>query len=127
MHSSNVVDLMEQTIDKVRQMVDANTVIGTPISVGDGTTLIPISKISIGLGSGGSDIKTKTQTGFGFGGGGGAGITMSPIGFVVVSNGQVRIMPINEQASSTADRVVEMVPDLINKVSDMFENKNNQE
>lgn len=120
---SNVADLMAQTVEKIRQVMDVNTIIGNPIITADGTTLIPVTKISIGIGSGGADIKAKgdaKNNDDGFGGGGGAGISISPIAFVVISNGDAKILPINAQASSTADRVVEMVPDVVSKISDMF-------
>ncbi|MFI3115150.1 MAG: spore germination protein GerW family protein [Clostridia bacterium] len=117
---SNVSDLMSQTVEKIRQVVDTNTIIGTPITTADGVTLIPITKMSIGIGSGGTDVKLKDSSD-GFGGGSGAGITISPIAFVVIANGDVKILPINGPASSTADRMVEMMPDIVTKVSDLFD------
>lgn len=122
---SNVSDLMSQTVEKIRQVVDVNTIIGDPIVTADGTTLIPITKMSIGIGSGGADMKAKDSSqNDGFGGGSGAGITISPVAFVVISKGDVRILSINEPASSTADRVVEMVPDVVSKISNLFDKKN---
>lgn len=121
---SNVSDLMAQTVEKIRQVIDTNTIIGEPIVTADGTTLIPITKMSIGIGTGGADIRPKDgSTKDGFGGGSGAGITISPIGFVVISNGEVKILSINGPANSTADRVVEMVPDVVSKISDLFDKK----
>lgn len=123
---SNVSELMTQTVEKIRQVIDVNTIIGEPMTV-DGVTLIPITKMSIGVGTGGADIRPKENTNFsGFGGGSGAGISISPIAFVVITNGEVRIMPVNEPASSTADRVVEMVPDVVSKLTDLFEKKKNK-
>lgn len=127
---SNVSNLMTETIEKIRQVVDVNTVIGETITTYDGTTLIPITKMSIGIGSGGADIKGKDAgTKDGFGGGSGAGISISPVAFVVISKGEVKILPVNGPASTTADRVVEMVPDVVDKISDLFgkKNKNQQE
>lgn len=125
---SNVADFMSQTIEKIRQVIDVNTVVGNPIVIADGTTLIPITKMTIGIGSGGADIKSKTpNTEDGFGGGGGAGITISPIGFVVISNGEAKILPLNAQANSTADRMVEMVPSVVDKISDLFNKKDNNQ
>ena len=123
---SNVSDFMSQTIEKIRQVIDVNTIVGNPIVTADGTTLIPITKVSIGIGSGGSDIKAKTgnlNATDGFGGGGGAGVTISPIAFVVISNGEAKILSINAPANSTADRMVEMVPGVVSKISDMFDKK----
>ena len=125
---SNVSDFMSQTVEKIRQVIDVNTIVGNPIVTADGTTLIPVSKMSIGIGSGGADIKAKTgnlNENDGFGGGGGAGITISPVAFVVISNGETKILPINTPANSTADRVVEMVPGVVSKISDMFDKKTN--
>ncbi|MFI3227225.1 MAG: spore germination protein GerW family protein [Clostridia bacterium] len=121
---SNVSDLMMQTVEKIRQVIDTNTIIGDPIVTADGTTLIPITKMSIGIGSGGADLKSKDGSiKDGFGGGSGAGITISPIAIVVISKGETRILPINGPANTTADRVVEMVPDVVSKISDLFEKK----
>lgn len=131
MSSSKASDFMSETLEKVRQIVDVNSVVGNPILLADGTTIIPVTKISIGVGSGGSDIKSKDgKISDAFGGGGGAGINISPLCFVVVSNGQAKILSINEPASTTAERMVEMVPDVVTKISDMFnkkEEKNEEE
>lgn len=127
---SNVSELMNGTIEKIKHAFDVNTIIGNPIVTADGTTIIPVTKMSIGIGSGGADIKPKGDTkndNDGFGGGSGAGLTVSPVAFLVVSGGDVKILPINGPASSTADRIVEMVPDVINKVSDMLDKKTKSE
>ncbi len=126
---SNVSDLMSQTVEKIKQIVDVNTIIGNPIITADGTTLIPVTKITIGLGSGGADIKAKgdvKNNNDGFGGGSAAGVTVNPVAFVCISKGEVKILPINVPANSTADRVVEMVPDVVNKISDMFNKKKDE-
>ena len=78
MSENSIKSIMDVTMDKLRAMVDANTIIGHPIVV-DGVTLIPVSKVSFGLATGGSDFPSKTQSGL-FGGGGGAGVTVSPLG-----------------------------------------------
>lgn len=127
---SNVSELMSGTIEKIKQTFDVNTIIGNPIVTGDGTTIIPITKMSIGVGSGGADIKPKASSKNdhdGFGGGGGAGLTIAPIAFLVVSNGEVKVLPINSPVSSTADRVVDMVPDVLNKINDFLDKKNKTE
>ena len=93
--SHPIEDLMSTTMQKIREMVDANTIVGTPISTADGITLIPISKLSFGFGSGGSDMKGKTSGDQQlFGGGGGAGVMLSPVAFIVISNGSARILSI---------------------------------
>lgn len=125
---SNVSDLMGQTVEKIRQSVDANTIIGQPIVTADGTTLIPITKINIGIGVGGSDLKHKESGQVqGFGGGSGAGITVNPVGFIVVSNGDVTVLPISGNPSSTADKVVELVPEIVNKITELFAKKDSDE
>lgn len=119
-------ELLSSTMENIKEMVDVNTIIGDPIVTQDGTTLIPISKVSVGFASGGSDFQKKNaapDTPLAFGGGGGAGITVSPVAFVVVSNGMTRILPVNAPADSSMDRILEMVPDVVNKVSEFWEKR----
>ena len=110
--------VMSTTMQKIKEMVDVNTIIGNPITTPDGTTIIPVSKVSFGFASGGSDLPTSNpkQT---FCGGGGAGITLQPIAFLVVHEGNVRLLQI-ATSSNTADKVVNAVPDIIDKVSDVL-------
>ena len=109
--------VMSTTMQKIKEMVDVNTIIGNPITTPDGTTIIPVSKVSFGFASGGSDLPTSNpkQT---FGGGG-AGITLQPIAFLVVHEGNVRLLQI-ATSSNTAYKVVNAVPDIIDKVSDVL-------
>ena len=119
----SVKDLMGETMEKVRSMVDVNTIIGDPIVTQEGTTLIPISKVSVGFASAGSDFvskNSKESAPLCFGGGGGAGISINPVAFVVVSNGMARILPVNMPADTTVDRLVEMIPDAVSGVSNFF-------
>lgn len=128
MNEHPISNLMEATMEKIKQMVDVNTIIGNPIVTQDGTTLIPISKVSFGFGSGGSDFLSKNANAAAplcFGGGGGAGVTISPVAFVIIYNGNARILPVNAPADSTVDRLVEMIPDVVNKVSSYFANRKN--
>ncbi len=108
--------LMGVTMQKIKEMVDVNTIIGEPVLTPDGTTIIPVSKVSFGFASGGTDLPTRQpkQT---FGGGGGAGITLQPLAFLVVKDGDVKLLQI-ATASNTADKVVNTVPDIIDKISD---------
>ena len=109
--------LMGTTLEKIKQMVDINTIIGDPITSPDGTIIIPVSKISYGFASGGSDFASKVQTDKSFfGGGAGAGVTISPIAFITISNGNVKMLQIDPYNSS-ADRIVGMVPDVVDKIS----------
>ncbi len=109
--------LMGTTLEKIKQMVDINTIIGDPITSPDGTIIIPVSKISYGFASGGSDFASKVQTDKSFfGGGAGAGVTISPVAFITISNGNVKMLQIDPYNSS-ADRIVGMVPDVVDKIS----------
>lgn len=116
-----ISDLMTETMSKIKEMVDVNTIIGNPIVAADGTTVIPVSKVSFGFGAGGSEFASKhTASGspLAFGGGSGAGVTVSPVCFLVIGkDGSANILGINAQASDTVDRLVEMIPGAINKVS----------
>ncbi len=113
--ANNVEGLMGVSIEKVREMVDANMVVGSPIAMADGLTLIPISKISYGFASGGSDLPAKTGADL-FGGGAGAGINVVPVAFLTIKDGNVNILPVVSKPD-TMDRVISMVPDLLDKVS----------
>ena len=122
-------DLMEVTMSKIREMVDVNTIVGTPIVAGE-VTIIPESKVSCGFASGGSDFATKNQPAGkdnAFGGGSGAGVNIIPIGFLIVRGDNVRMLPIAMPASSTADRVLEMVPDIVEKISEMVPKKDKKD
>lgn len=119
--SQNVSELLGASMAKVREMVDANTVVGTPISTGDGTTLIPISKISFAMASGGSDLKPKAAaSALPFGGGAGCGVKIIPVGFLVLQGERVRMLPITEPATSTADRLIEQIPELVDRINEMI-------
>ena len=109
--------LMGVTIEKIRDMVDTSTIIGDPIHVDDTTTIIPVSRVTFGFVSGGSDVGPSSNKQM-FGGGSGAGVTVSPVCFLVIGkDGSANILGINAQASDTVDRLVEMIPGAINKVS----------
>ena len=114
--SNSVPNMMEGMLHKIREMIDANTVMGNPVTTPDGTTIIPISKVSIGFGGGGSDFATNKASNP-FGGGAGGGVKVTPVAFIVVSNGNVRMLPVAQAANTTADRLVEMIPDTLDKVS----------
>lgn len=123
--SEKLPNMLETTIQKIRDMVDANTVVGQPITTSDGTTILPVSKISIGLGGGGSDfVSSKVPNGqMPFGGGVGAGVKVTPVCFLVVKEGNVRILTIAEPANSTADRIVEMVPETLDRIGSFLDKK----
>lgn len=119
-------DLMSTTMQKIREMVDVNTIVGQPITTPEGMTLIPISKLSFGFASGGSDFVSKNHKpgeNNTFGGGSGAGVNISPIAFLIVKGDSVRLLPVDPPAATTVDRVIEMVPEVVNKVTDFLEKK----
>ena len=108
-----VDELMRSTMEKIREMVDTNTIVGQPIHTPDGVTLIPISRASFGFGSGGGDYgKAQPHQ---FGGGGGAGVKIDPVAFLVIKDGVTRVLPVAVPPATAVDRVIEMVPDLMDK------------
>lgn len=118
-------DLMNATLEKVRGMMDANTVVGKPIEAG-GVIVIPISKISIGYASGGSDFAQKNQKqekDNAFGGGAGMGVTITPVSFLVIREGTVRVVGVEHAPETTVDRVIELVPQMVDKVEDIIQKK----
>ena len=118
--SQKLPNMLENTVQKIREMVDVNSVIGEPITTPDGVTIIPVSKVSVGFGGGGSDFVKNENA---FGGGVGGGVKVTPICFLIVKDGNVRMMPAAEPANTTADRIVEMVPDTLDKLTAYLDSK----
>ena len=114
--SQKLPNMLESTIQKIREMLDVNTVVGTPITTPDGVTIIPVSKISVGFGGGGSDFAKKTGA-EPFGGGVGGGVKVSPVCFLVVKDGNVRMLSVPTPANTTTERIVEMIPDTLDKIT----------
>ena len=121
--SQNVPKMLENTIAKIREMVDVNSVIGNPITTPDGVTIIPVSKVSVGFDGGGSDFVSKSGGENPFGGGAGGGVKINPIAFLVVKEGSVRMIPVATPANTTADRIVEMVPDTLDKIAAFLDSR----
>lgn len=122
--SKNVSEVLSASMSKVREMVDANTVLGDPITVGEGTTLIPISRIGFALASGGADLNGKNGAAVGnFGGGAGCGVKITPVGLICITGEKVRVIPVAEPASTASERLIEQIPELIEKVSQLLEDK----
>ena len=122
--SQNLPNMLENTIAKIREMVDVNSVIGNPITTPDGVTIIPVSKVSVGFGGGGSDFSNKNANSeLPFGGGVGGGVKVNPVCFLIVKDGNVRMMPVAAPANTTADRIVEMVPDTLDKLTAYLDSK----
>ncbi len=109
-------------MQKIKEMVDANTIIGDAITVSNGTVIIPVSKVSFGFASGGSDFPTKIPNKELFGGGSGAGVTISPVAFLVIGKDGVKLIQVQKDVN-TVDKVVEAVPNLVDKVTDMIKNR----
>ena len=118
MENSNISSLMEVTLTKIKEMVNVDTVVGTPIETVDGITIIPVSKVSYGFGGGGSDFPVKEKSGFG--GGNAAGIKIDPLGFLIVKDGSVRMINMTPPAANTVDRVIEKLPDVIDMIEDLI-------
>ena len=121
--SEKLPNMLEGTIQKIREMVDVNSVVGEPIHTPDGVTLIPVSKVSVGFGGGGTDFVNSRGGENPFGGGFGGGVKVTPMCFLVIQGGSVRMMPVPVPASSTADRIVEMVPDTLERLNAMLDSK----
>ena len=119
-----ISEMMETTMQKVRDMIDANTIIGDPIKTEDGVTLIPVSKLSFGFAGGGSDSAKKDNA---FGGGIGAGVKVDPVAFVVVKGENITMMHITPPSKTTMDRIIETVPSVLEKVTDFLDKDKEEE
>ena len=121
---NKVNKLLGVSMDKIKEMVDVNTVMGEPINTPDGTTIIPVMRVSYGFGAGGSDLPSKNVPNAGlFAGGSGAGVSISPVGFLVVSGGDVKMVPITDNAGAAIDKILQTVPVAVDKVTDFFKKR----
>ena len=120
-----VQEIMASSLEKIRDIVDSNTVIGSPIHTQDGTTILPISKVSFGFVSGGTDFATKTQKDL-FGGAASAGGSVTPVGFLVIKEGSVKLMQLAE-GGATLDRLINMMPEVIDKLEALIGKKTKKE
>ena len=114
MATKPISELTDSSMKNLQALIDSNSVIGKAVTTPDGTTILPVSKVTFGYASGGSDLPA-TQKEL-FGGGTGGGVSITPIAFLVIRSGDVKVLPV-QPYQSTADRVVGMAPDLIDKVS----------
>lgn len=117
MGDNKIQAILDTTMDKLKAMVNADVITGEPMVV-DGLTLIPVSKVAYGIATGGSDFATKNQQGL-FGGGSGAGVTVSPIAFMVIKDGNVKMVPIYNELT-TLEKAVNMAPEIIDKTKELF-------
>ena len=113
--SEHISGLTDNSMKNLKTLVDADTVIGNPITTPDGTMIIPVSKVSFGFATGGSDLASKSPKDVS-GGGSGGGVTIQPLCFLVVKNGDVKILHINSN-NSTGSQALNMIPDVIDKIS----------
>ena len=128
--NNNISEMLTSSMEKIQRMVDVNTIVGKPVDVGNGVTIIPISKVHIGMGGGGTDFATKNALSAKkdpFGGGLGAGVSIDPVAFLVVRGENVRMIPVAEPASTTLDRIVEQAPDLLDKLADFLDGRKPKE
>lgn len=107
--------LMGVTMDKIRELVNSDTIIGEPVSLPDGTTILPVSKVTFGVATGGSDFAAKQSKEL-FGGGSGAGVTVAPVAFLVVKDGNVRTIQLADPNNSL-ERAITMLPELVDKLA----------
>ena len=121
----SIQQLMANTLGKMRELVDSNTVIGTPITTEAGTTIIPVSKISFGFVSGGTDFANDKQKDL-FGGAASSGASITPVGFLVVNGTTVKFMQVAE-GNRTIDRLINMMPEVIDKLEALISKKTNKE
>ena len=117
--------VMDIALQRIKEMVDSNTIIGNPITMADGTMILPVSKVSFGFASGGSDFPSKKAVDKSFfGGGAGAGVTINPVAFIAIHDGNIRLLQI-DPCSSSLDRAINMVPDVVETVTGLLKKKDN--
>lgn len=114
--------VMDTTMSKIKELVDTNTVVGEPIITPDDITLIPLSRVSFGFASGGSEFPMKDKNGVGCGSG--AGVKVEPIGFLIVKDGNVRMLNITPPASNTMDRIIDFAPQILDRVDQLIDKRN---
>lgn len=118
-----ISEMMQESMAKIRELADTNTIVGQPIQTPDGVTLIPISRISLGMGGGGSIFGKKKDANpeGNLGSALGVGVSIDPVAFLIVKDGFTRVMPVAAPPMNTVDRIVEMAPDVIDKVTGFIE------
>ena len=119
--NTKLENLVKTAMEKIHEMVDSDTIVGKPIVTADGTTIIPVSKVSFGFASGGSDLPTKS-TKDQFGGGSGAGVTISPVAFIAIHNGETKLLQMTTN-TPYENAVVNTVPDVVDKVISFIDKK----
>lgn len=130
--------LMTTAMESIKEMVDVNTIVGDAVQAPDGTVIIPISRVAFGFAAGGGEYSQACGSGgdkeednedggggqkqkFPFAGGSGAGVSINPVGFMVVGNGQIKLLPVN--INSSVDKILDIIPDLLGKVEDTLKKR----
>lgn len=120
--SNSIEGILGVSMEKIREMVDVNTIIGDAITSSDGTTIIPVSKVSFGFASGGSDL--PTQAAEKFAGGAGAGVTVKPVAFIVITrDGDVKLMELGNSKPSAIEGVIDAIPNVVEKIKGFIGDK----
>lgn len=120
-------ELMQTTMENVKNILQVDTVVGDPIITPDGITLVPISKISVGFGGGGVEFGPKRKDGpQPYGGGNATGVKIEPFGFLVIKDGVVRMINVTPPANTTVDRIIDLVPQVMDRI-DAFVTKQKEE
>ena len=126
METNPIGSIMQTTMDNVKNMLKVDTVVGEPIFTPDGITLVPISRISVGFGGGGVEFTSRKVGGDRpYGGGNATGVKIEPIGFLVIKEGVVRMINVTPPASNTVDRILDLVPQVMDKVDNCIEKQKN--
>ena len=125
-NNNPIGNLMQATMDNVRNMLKVDTVVGDPIFTPDGITLVPISRVSVGFGGGGVEFTGKKIGGDRpYGGGNATGVKIEPIGFLIIKEGQIRMINVTPPANTTVDRIIDLVPTVIDKVDHFIDKQKN--
>ena len=127
MENNPIGALMQNTMDSVKNILKVDTVVGDPIYTPDGITLVPISKVSVGFGGGGLELTPKKQGDTRpYGGGNSTGVKIDPIGFLVIKDGTVRMINVTPPASNTVDRIIDLVPQVMDRVDAFIDKQKNK-
>jgi sporulation protein YtfJ len=118
-NKKQIAELMSTTMSGLREMIDVNTIVGEPVTTADGTTIIPVTRLSMGFAAGGSDFSAGSN----FGGGGGGGVKVAPVAFLVVSDQSVKLLPVTGGTETTLDKVIEMIPKVIKQAEAFIEKR----
>lgn len=121
--------LMQSAMESIKEIVDVNTILGDPVETPDGSVILPISRVSLGFAAGGTEFESEQRkggdnqkSGFPFGGGSGAGISVNPVAFLVVGQGQIRLLPVD--SSVVADRLIDLAPKMFDRIQNIFDSRN---